>query len=73
MDSQIPPQRLLPLKSLKQTLEVARSESVKVIALDHLHKDSGSVPDVLCEYLQQVPVLVEVDQDIEPFEHVHVC
>ncbi len=60
--SQIPPQGLLTLKSLEQTLEVACAEPVEAMALNHLYKDRWSIPHMLGEDLQQIPALVKVDE-----------
>lgn len=70
--SQVPPQSLLPLEGLEKTLEVSSAEPVKVFALDYLHEHSRPVSDMFREDLQQVPALIKVDQDVEPFEHIHV-
>lgn len=50
--SQIPPQGLLPLKSLKQTLKISSPKSIKSMSLDHLHKDRWPIPNMLGEDLQ---------------------
>ena len=45
--SEVAPQSLVSLKSLKKTLEVSCSESVEVIALNYFHKHSGAIKDML--------------------------
>lgn len=64
---------LLPLKRLKQTLEIPRPKPIKLMALDDLHKHRRPVSDMLRKDLQQIPALVKVDQDIQPLQPRHVC
>jgi hypothetical protein len=70
--SQIPTQSLFPLKRLEQTLEIPSPKSVKRIPLYDLYKHRWPIPNMLGEDLKQVSTLIEIDQDIQPLEHVYI-
>lgn len=61
---QIPSLSLLPLNSLKQTLEIARSEPVKFVPLNNLNEHSGAIHQRLREQLQEISTFVEINQDV---------
>lgn len=63
--SQIPAQLLLPLNRLEQTLEVSRSESLKVVPLDDLDEHGRPIHQRLGEQLQQIPALVKINQNVQ--------
>jgi hypothetical protein len=63
---------LFPLKSLEQTLEIPSPEPIKRIPLYDLYKHRRSIPDMFGEDLKQVSMLVKINQDIQPLEHVNI-
>src|SRR4051794_790522 len=54
---------LLALDRLEQRLEVAGSEPLGALPLDHFEEDRGPVAHVLGEQLKEIPVLVLVDEN----------
>jgi len=45
---------------------------IVIIALDYFKEESGPVLAVLRKDLQQVSVLIEVNQNVQPLEDLHV-
>lgn len=71
-NSQVSSLSLLPLNSLEQPLEVPGAEPVKLIALDDLNEHSWPVHHRLSEYLQQIPALIEIDEDVEFLQSIEI-
>ena len=63
---------LLLLNGDEQTLEVASSESLVVLPLDHLEEKSRSVLYWLSEDLQQISLFVIVDENLVLLKSVDV-
>ena len=59
---------MLSLNRHEEAFEVAYAEALVVFSLDELVEESGPILLRLCEDLEEVPVLVEVDQNAELFE-----
>lgn len=57
---------------LKQRPEASHAERTEVVLLYDLDEHGRSVHEVLREQLQQVPALVEVDQDVQAPEYPEV-
>ena len=68
----MPRKRLLALDRLEQRLEVALAEGRRAVPLDHLEEDRRPVLRRLREDLEQVAVLVAVDEDLVPLQHLEV-
>lgn len=64
--------RLLQLDRLEQRLEVTGSESLMVLSLDDLEEERRTILARLAEDLQEISVFVEVDQDVQFLQTVHV-
>lgn len=69
---QVAPEVLLALNRLEQTFEVTRTEAIEVVPLDDLDENRRPIHQMLCEELQQVTTLVEVDQNIQTLQHLKV-
>lgn len=69
---QIASLRLLPLDSLKQTLEVPSSESIKLVPLNNLNENRRAIHQRLREELQKISALVKVNQDVQFLNRVEV-
>lgn len=70
--SQVASLSLFPLNGLKQALEVSSTKAFKGVALDDLDEDGGAVHERLGEELEEVPLLVVVDEDVEALNGVEV-
>lgn len=62
--SKVPAQRLFPLKSLEQTLEVPSPKPIEILSLDYFNKDGRTVTHVLREDLQKISPFIEVDKNV---------
>ena len=63
---------LFGLDGFKECLEVASAKALMVPALDDLEEERRSVLERLREDLEQVALVVVVDEDLLPLEHVNV-
>ena len=65
MCSEVTTSGLLHLNGLEQTLEVACTKALMVVALDHLEEQGWSIFDRLSENLQEVTFVVVVNEDLK--------
>src|SRR5512140_3713784 len=68
---QVSPLRLLELDRLEERFEVPLAEAAGAFALDDLEEDGGAIFERLAEELQQIPLLILVDEDVELADPLH--
>src|SRR5260221_14622646 len=54
---------LLVFEGLEQRLEVAHAEALAAVAFDHFDEGGGTILNWFAEYLQQIALVIEIDQD----------
>ena len=70
--SEVSTQRLFSLNGLEKSLEVTCTEALMVASLDYLQEKGRAVLDRLGEDLEQVALIVIVDENFLPLEHVNI-
>ena len=62
---QISPRSLINFDTFEQSLEVSSSEALVVASLNDLYEDSWPVLDWLCEYLQEISIVIVVNEYLQ--------
>ena len=62
---QISSRSLIQFNTLEQSFEVAGSEALMVVSLDHLEKDSWPVLHGLREDLQEIAIVIVINQNLQ--------
>ena len=70
--SEVATEGLLSLDCLEERLEVTSSEALVVSSLDDLEEKCRAILERLGEDLEQVALLVVVDENLLPLEHINV-